>query len=92
MCLINDDVLVLMLHTQRVEATLSMCLLCADIVESSANISTMHSLNTSGRSLIYTKNSVGPSTEPCGTPETIKMYGIGNLSNLLVHKQLVSSM
>ena len=70
MCLINDDVLVLMLHTQRVEATWSMCLLCADIVESSAKISTMHSFNTSGRSLIYTKNSVGPSTEPWGTTET----------------------
>ena len=32
----------------------------------------MHSLNTSGRLLIhvYIKNSVGPSTEPWGTPET----------------------
>ena len=47
-----------------------MFLSCADIVESSATLSTMHSLNTSGRSLIYTKNSVGPSTEPWGTPET----------------------
>jgi len=42
----------------------------ADIVESSAKISAMHSLNTSGRSLIYITNSVGPSTEPLGTPET----------------------
>ena len=37
-----------------------------------AKISTMHSLNTSGRSLIhvYIKNSVGVSTEPWGTLET----------------------
>ena len=40
------------------------------MVQSSAKLSAMHSLNTSGRSLIYTKNSVGPSTEPWGTPET----------------------
>ena len=30
----------------------------------------MHSLNTNGRSLIYTTNRVGPSTEHWGTPET----------------------
>jgi len=47
-----------------------MFLLCADIVESSAKIYAMHSLNTSGRSLIYTKNSVGLSTGSWGTPET----------------------
>ena len=47
-----------------------MFLLWADIVESSAKLSTIHSLNTSGRTLIYTKNSVGASTEPWGTPET----------------------
>ena len=47
-----------------------MFLLCADIVESSAKMYAMHSLNTSGRSLIYTQNSVGPSTEPWSTPET----------------------
>ena len=33
-------------------------------------MSAMHSLNTSGRSLIYIKNSVGASNEPWGTPET----------------------
>jgi len=30
----------------------------------------MHSLNTRERSLIYTKNSVCPSIEPWGAPET----------------------
>jgi len=47
-----------------------MFLLCADIVKSSVKISAMHSLNTSGRPLIYTKNSVGPNTERSGTSET----------------------
>ena len=47
-----------------------MFLLCAVIVKSSVKLSAIHSLNTSGRSLIYTNNSVGPSTEPWGTPET----------------------
>ena len=46
-----------------------MFLLCAYIVESSAKMSAMHSLNTSGRSLIYIKNSVGPSTGSWGTPK-----------------------
>jgi len=47
-----------------------MCFVMCCLIQSSAKISTIHSLNTSGRSLIYTKNRVGPSTEPWGTPET----------------------